>query len=147
MCRCPAAEPARYRRRVSGPLLDRIDLRVMMPRLDPRELVTLRQPESSDVIARRIAAAWVAAVTRNGGIPNAALNGQRLLHLSALGRSGRRTLEELARQMELTARGVHRLLRVARTIADLDGSTAVAEQHLSAAASLNDRSIEREAAA
>jgi magnesium chelatase family protein len=146
-CRCPSSEPERYRRRVSGPLLDRIDLRVVMPRMGPEEMVTLDRPESSEVVGRRIRGAWGEALERNGGIPNARLRGQQLLHACALTREARRTAEELAHRLELTARGVHRMLRVARTIADLRGQTLVAEEHLAAAASLNDRSIEREAAA
>jgi magnesium chelatase family protein len=132
---------------VSGPLLDRIDLRVVMPRLKPEEIVELDQPESSSVVGQRILVAFEQSLERNGGVPNARLQGQRLLHACALDRNARRCLEDLAGRLELTARGVHRMLRVARTIADLRGRAFVTEEHLAAAASLNDRSFEREAAA
>ena len=102
-CRCPAIEPERYRRRVSGPLLDRIDLRVVMPRMKPDEIVTLKQPESSYVVGQRILEAWEYSLERNGGIPNARLRGQQLLHACALTRAARRTSEDLAHQLELTA--------------------------------------------
>jgi magnesium chelatase family protein len=146
-CRCPTSEPERYRRRVSGPLLDRIDLRVTMPRMRPEEIVTLAQPESSARVGQRILGAWAYALERNGGIPNARLRGQQLLHACAMTRASRRACEDLARQLELTARGVHRMLRVARTIADLGGTALVTAEHLGAAAALNDRSFERQAAA
>lgn len=145
-CRCPAAEPDRYRRRVSGPLLDRIDLRVVMPRLRAREIVRLRQPEPTDAVRRRILEAWAGALERNGGIPNARLRGQRLLHAAALTSMTRRTSEDVAHQLGLTARGVHRMLRVARTIADLKGKVVVGDEHLYAAAALNDRVLDGEAA-
>ena len=146
-CRCPSNEPQRYRRRVSGPLLDRIDLRVVMPRMRPEEIVALERPEPSSAVRERIGGVWDATMERNGGVPNARLRGQQLLHVCALSGSARRELEALAHQLELTARGVHRLLRVARTIADLHDHVAVSAEHLGAAASLHDRSFEREAAA
>ena len=146
-CRCPAREPERYRRRVSGPLLDRIDLRVVMPRMDPEQMVELAQPESSLAVAQRIHGAWEHALERNGGMPNAALRGQGLLRACALDARSRHDLQDLAHQLELTARGVHRTLRVARTIADLRGRTVVGTEELAAAAALRDRSFEQAAAA
>ncbi len=146
-CRCPSGLPERYRRRVSGPLLDRIDLRVVMPRMEPEEITTLDQPESSLAVSRRIHAAWDRAMERNGDLPNARLRGQQLLRLCALDRAARSALEDLAQRLDLTARGVHRLLRVARTIADLSVHGSVTAEHLGAAALLNDRSFERDVAA
>lgn len=145
-CRCPSAEPERYRRRVSGPLLDRIDLRVVMPRIRPREIVGIRQPESSQAVAERIRAAWERALQRNGSHPNGALRGQSLLHACALDGDGRSALEDLAQRLDLTARGVHRLLRVARTIADLRERAVVDVEHLAAAASFRERAFEEVAA-
>jgi magnesium chelatase family protein len=147
VCRCPPREPERYRRRVSGPLLDRLDLRVVMPRLDPGQIVRLDQPESSLAVAQRILEAWKHALERNGGMPNAALRGQGLLRACALDAQARHDLQDLAHQLELTARGVHRTLRVARTIADLRGRTVVGTEELAAAAALRDRSFEQAAAA
>jgi magnesium chelatase family protein len=141
-CACPAREPERYRRRVSGPLADRIDLRVVMPRMEPGELVALARPEPSAVVAARIERAWVLALERNGGSPNGALRGERLLTVCALDDVARRAVEELAARLELTGRGVHRLLRVARTIADLSARDGVTADDLAAAASLRDRTLE-----
>jgi magnesium chelatase family protein len=141
-CRCPATEPERYMRRVSGPLLDRLDLRVVMARLEPSELVETATPESSATVASRIAIAWQVARDRNGGIANASLRGRRMHRCCALDRAARSTLTELAGQLDMTARSVHRTMRVARTIADLRGSATVRSEDVLAAASLRDRSME-----
>lgn len=141
-CRCPPREPERYVRRVSGPLLDRIDLRVVMPRVGADQLVTARRPEDSATVAARIRSAWAVAMTRNGGLPNSTLRGQRLLAACALDGPGRTAVSDISVSLELTARGVHRLLRVARTIADLRGRVPVGAEELYAAASLRDRSTE-----
>ena len=143
-CRCPPREPERYLRRVSGPLLDRIDLRVVLPRLSPGQLVDAARPESSAVVSARIQAAWEQAWARNGGRPNAALQGQRLMRACALDEHGRSTLKGVAAQLELTARSVHRMMRVARTVADLRGRAAVGAEEILAATSMRDRSMEVE---
>lgn len=131
-------------RRVSGPLLDRIDLRVVMPRMDTDELVGSVQPEDSRTVAARILEAWHLAHERNDGQPNASLRGQHLLHACALDGAARETLSEVASGMELTARSVHRVLRVARTIADLRKLESVRRDEILAATSLRDRSLETE---
>jgi magnesium chelatase family protein len=141
-CRCPVREPQRYMRRVSGPLLDRIDLRVVMPRLDAAELVGAARPEPSASVAARIRQAWERALARGGGRPNGHLRGRRLLEACALDKTARATLAEVAEGLELTARSVHRVMRVARTIADLRGVGAVGSTEILAAASLRDRSLE-----
>ncbi len=83
-CRCPVREPQRYLRRVSGPLLDRIDLRVVMPRLDAVELVGDARPEDSASVAARIRHAWERAMLRGGGRPNGSLRGRHLLEACAM---------------------------------------------------------------
>jgi magnesium chelatase family protein len=146
-CRCPTGEAERYMRRVSGPLLDRIDLRVVMPRLEPAILVDAAAQEPSAAVADRIASAWRLAVTRNEGAPNAALRGRQLHRACGMDRSARDSLTEVARGLDLTARSVHRTMRVARTIADLRGSPVVRAEEILAAASLRDRSMEVRVAA
>ena len=137
-CRCPAQDPERYVRRVSGPLLDRLDLRVEMERVPPEALLELEPPEPSSVVRARIAAARAIARERNGGLANALLSGTAALRLAALDLRARRRLEEVAGRQLLTARGVHRLVRVARTIADLEGRAGVDEATILAAANLRD---------
>ena len=134
-------------RRVSGPLLDRIDIRVVMARMDAEQLVERAAPEPSRVVAERVREAWDEAHARNGGVPNAQLQGRRLLDTCAMPAGARRTIREVAQGLELTARSVHRALRVARTIADLRGRARVGSDEILAAAAMRDRSIEQELAA
>jgi magnesium chelatase family protein len=113
-----------------------------MPRLDPDTIIGSSAVESSTVVAGRIASAWAIARERNGGRGNALLRGRQLLRACAMERSTRTTLSAIARDLELTARSVHRVMRVARTIADLRGSASLTAEDLLAAASLRDRSLE-----
>jgi magnesium chelatase family protein len=137
-CRCPIREPERYMRRVSGPLIDRVDLRVEMPRMEAHELVGPAAPESSAAVAARILEAWRTSLARNRGRPNALLGGRRLLAVCGMDPPARTVLLDVARGLELTARSVHRIMRVARTIADLRGSPAVGADDILAAASLRE---------
>lgn len=146
-CRCPVREPARYLRRVSGPLLDRIDLRVAMPRLGADQLTAPDAGEDSRTVAARIALAWARSLERNRGRPNAGLQGRGLLRACALDGAGRAAVSDIATSLELTARGVHRMMRVARTIADLRGLEAVGPDEVYAGAAMRDRSMEVEVAA
>lgn len=129
-------------RRVSGPLLDRIDLRVVMPRMEAEQLVAPARPESSAAVAARIRRAWELAWRRNGGQPNAALRGQHLVRVCGLDSRAETTLTDVSGRLELTARGVHRMMRVARTIADLRGHKTVSAEEIYAATSMRDRSME-----
>lgn len=118
-CRCSDAARFRYSRRVSGPLLDRFDLRVAVHRAEPSELLGGAQGESSVVVAARVRRARERAVAR--GVPNnAALPGHLLDEVAPLTQGARRLLEQRLTRGSLSARGLHRVRRVARTIADLD---------------------------
>ncbi len=145
-CRCRLDEAARYQRRVSGPLLDRIDLRVVMARVPPEVLVDDRAGEASSVVAERIARARAIAIAR-GGVPNARLGAGRLLETCQLEPSGRRLLTDLAAGGGMTARGIHRALRVARTIADLAGDSRVGTDAVAAAVALREDGAQRMVAA
>jgi magnesium chelatase family protein len=137
-CTCAIGEPERYVRRVSGPLLDRLDLHVELPRVRAAELLATEEPEASRNVAARIAEARGRALSRNRGLTNAALGGASAIQAAALERKARNRLTEVASGMELSARGVHRVLRVARSIADLAGADTVDESALLAAATLRD---------
>ncbi len=136
-CRCRPGEAARYQRRVSGPLLDRIDLRVVMARVPPEVLIQGPAGESSGVVAERITHARAMALARSN-VPNARLDAGRLLDACRLEPGARRLLTELSSGAGMTARGVHRALRVARTIADLAGSDSVSTDAVLAAVSLRE---------
>ncbi len=129
-CGCPPLVPDRYQRRVSGPLRDRIDLWIAMPRVAPVALVRGPDPEGSAIVAPRIAAARALAMTRSNGLLNGRLTGRSLRNACHLSRAGERRVVELAELERASGRGTERLLRVARTIADLAGAADVDESHL-----------------
>jgi magnesium chelatase family protein len=137
-CRCSPSEVLRYQRRVSGPLLDRLDLRVELRRVPSEELLAMDDPEPSAVVAARIVNARARSLLRNGGRTNAEISGAAIVRAAGLDRQTRSRLAEIAEAATLSARGVHRLLRVARSVADLNGEPVVDEPALLAAASLRD---------
>ena len=125
--------PERYAARVSGPLRDRIDLWVEMPRVPPGALLGRSCSEASATVAARIALARGVARERDGQ-PNSRLSGRLLRGVCALGSAEEALARAIAGSMGLSARGIERLLRVARTIADLDGAQSVLPRHLEEAA-------------
>jgi len=133
-CACRGREAERYQRRVSGPLRDRIDLWVTMPRVAPLALVGGRDPEGSEVVAARIAAARALALGRPSGLLNSRLTGRLLRATCGLSRPSELRVVQLADLERASGRGTERLLRVARTIADLAGDEVVCEPHLDEAA-------------
>jgi magnesium chelatase family protein len=117
-CRCTEAARARYERRVSGPLLDRFDLRVLVSRPEVSELLGDRAPEPTAVVAPRVAAVrWRAA--GRGARCNAELSQEQLDRVARFTPDARRLVEHRLRSGRLSARGLVRVRRVARTIADL----------------------------
>jgi len=137
-CRCPPGEAARYVHRVSGPLVDRFDMRIEMTRVPAEQLLGGRPAEASATVAPRIAAARAIALARNAGLPNALLSGAAAQRASSLSAAARKSLTDIARATGMTSRGVHRVLRVARTIADLDGRASVTDMEINAAAQLRE---------
>ncbi len=137
-CSCSTGDPERYVRRVSGPLIDRLDIQIEMARVPPAELLGGPAPEASAPVRSRIAAARNVALERNGGRPNAQLTGAGVIRASSLTRSANSALAELAATNHLSARSVHRVIRVARTIADLDGKTNVTHEEVLSAGGLRD---------
>ncbi len=128
-CRCRPGVPERYAARVSGPLRDRIDLWVEMPRVPPASLVEGPPAEASAAVAQRIEAARRRQIEQRGSL-NAGLSGNRLRAACRLGARERTRVVNLADGLDLSARGVERLLRAARTIADLEGPGPVSLAHL-----------------
>lgn len=128
-CRCDERQRGRYVGRLSGPLLDRFDLRVAVHRPDVADLLDGAPGESTAEVAARVALARRAAVERNG-VLNAALDEQLLNELAPLDGDASDLLRDEMERARLTARGYHRVRRVARTIADLAGSEAIIEQHV-----------------
>jgi len=131
-CRCTPDQIARYRSRISGPLLDRIDLVLEVPRLDPSELRQAADGERSAVVRARVIAARARQLAR-AGKPNAWLGNRESERDGALGEREQQLLERAVERLGLSARAWHRIQRVARTIADLDGADAITATHLSEA--------------
>lgn len=141
-CRCPADAIARYRGRVSGPLLDRIDLHVEVPRLPPAALrPDAAAGESTAVVRSRVEAARTIALAR-GGVANARLDHAGTLAACRLSPDDQALLERAIDALRLSARSMQRVLRVARTIADLAGSPGIANAHLTEA--LGYRQLDRD---
>jgi len=128
-CRCTEPIVSRYQARVGGPLLDRIDLFIRVDRIPPeRMLECTSTDETTEVVRERVETASRRAGARGG--PSARLSGSALLAVCALDRDAADRLARSARDMRLSGRGITRLLRVARTIADLDGSAGVGSDAL-----------------
>ena len=135
-CRCTPAARQRYSRRLSGPLLDRFDLRVVVSRPDAAAVLSGPPGEPSAAVAARVAGARELSQLR-GVRCNAELPASQLDELAPLAPGAARLLEHRLRSGLLSARGVHRIRRVARTIADLGGGAGVvAEEHVCLALSL-----------
>ncbi|KLD80173.1 YifB family Mg chelatase-like AAA ATPase [Xanthomonas hyacinthi] len=132
-CRCGDDGIRRYRARISGPLLDRIDLHVDVPRLPPQALRADAAPgESSAAVRARVEQARQRQLAR-AGCPNGQLGHSQTLRDCRLHPRDEALLERAIDHLRLSARSLHRILRVARTIADLDGSDAIATAHLTEA--------------
>lgn len=140
-CLCNEDMIRRYRARISGPLLERIDLHVEVPRLPPTALRTDGAPgESSARVRERVLAARDRQQARGGGT-NACLDQAQTNAFCALSARDAGLLERAVEALQLSARSLHRILRVARTIADLAGSDAIDTPHLTEA--IGYRKLER----
>lgn len=129
-CRCTPDQINRYQQRISGPLLDRIDLQLQVPALSPEELLMPAEPgESSAAVRARVLSARQLQLHRQGK-PNRDLDAGELDRYCGLPAGGRDLLARVIRQHHLSARACHRLLRVARTLADLDGADTIEQPHL-----------------
>lgn len=131
-CRCSAGQIVRYQNRVSGPLLDRIDLFVDVPRLTREELRSDRSAESSGEIRKRVATAREVQLERQDA-PNSALAGRRMREVCALDGDAESLISQAIDRMGLSGRGHDRVLKVARTIADLAGEEKIEVEHLAEA--------------
>ena len=142
-CRRGANErcAAEYQGRLSGPLLDRIDLHIEVPAVTAADLILPAPAEGSREVAARVArardmqAARYAALGLAGVRTNAQAHGPALEQVAQLDNAGLALIRDAADAMRLSARGYHRVLRVARTLADLDGAEKIGRVHLAEALS------------
>ena len=131
-CRCTAAQVQRYRARISGPLLDRIDIHIEMPEVGYRELSDRSRGEPSSAIRARVNAARARQRERFAGegiLSNAQMNANQVRAWCTPEGAAERLLQQAFTRLRLSARAYQRILKVARTIADLAGSERIMEQH------------------
>jgi magnesium chelatase family protein len=131
-CRCTPERIARYRGRVSGPLADRVDIKLEVPAPRDADLMTPGATESSDAIRGRVLAAHRRQLERQGR-PNAMLGTREIDKHCATDKEGDQLLRHALARLLLSARAYHRVLRVARTIADLAGDAAIKAAHIAEA--------------
>ncbi|MBM3116586.1 YifB family Mg chelatase-like AAA ATPase [Jeongeupia naejangsanensis] len=131
-CRCTPEQVVRYRGRLSGPLLDRIDLIVEVPALPEAALLSAPDGEPSAPVRDRTEQAGRRSLARQGK-PNAALAGKDIEVHCAVDAAGQAMLQAALTRLHLSARAFHRVLRVARTIADLAGADTIAAAHVAEA--------------
>jgi len=135
-CRCSEKDVRRYHSRISGPLMDRIDLIVEVPPLEYEELRRRENAEPSSEIKKRVNAAREIQRQRFGGegtMCNARLDSRGLREFCALGKESEELMHAAFDSMGLSARSYDRILRVARTIADLEGSADIEPTHIAEA--------------
>ena len=131
-CRCTPDQVRRYQARLSGPLLDRIDLQVEVPALAPQVLLAAQAGEPTAAVRARCTAARALALARQGKA-NQALQAQELQAHAQLAPGAAQFLEKAAARLGWSARATHRALRVARTVADLAGARQIEQPHLAEA--------------
>lgn len=127
-----------YQSRISGPLLDRMDLTAELPAVTPADLAAPAAGEDTKTVAARVAAARAAQMDRTGAT-NAALTDAGLAKCAAPDAEGAALLSRAAEALRLSARAYTRILRVARTLADLDGADGVKRRHIAEAVSFRRR--------
>ena len=131
-CRCTPDQVARYRARISGPLLDRIDIQIEVPALPESELTQAAAGEASHLIRARVQAARDLQMTRQRK-PNAMLTTKEIDQYCAVDANGEALLKQAISRLNLSARAYHRVLKLARSIADLAGSATVTAPHIAEA--------------
>lgn len=135
-CTCSNAMVTRYQKRISGPLIDRIDLHVEVPRVEYEKLTANRRGESSAAIRERVEAAreqQAARFSDYGIYCNAEMGPSEVREFCVLDETGRRLMKSAMAQMSLSARAFHRVLKVGRTIADLASEEQIQPAHLAEA--------------
>ena len=143
-CSCTPLMIHRYRSRVSGPLLDRIDIHIEVPAVKYRDLADRGESESSAAISARVAQSREVQKERFKGTKvrsNSQMTARMIRKFCEPDAAGSRMLEVVTDRLGLSARSYTRILKVARTIADLEGAQAIAEHHISEA--IQYRSLDR----
>lgn len=145
-CTCAPNEIKRYTRKISGPLLDRIDIHIRVPRVEYKELTASQPAESSAVIRQRVTAARRRQIERLApfhAICNAQMSHAVLKKTCPLTPEAQKLLEQAFNRMNMSARSYDRIIKVARTIADLEAQETIAQPHIAEAIQLrNDMGLD-----
>lgn len=146
-CECSELGRRRYRARLSGPLVDRLDLHIAVPPVEVTQLTSRTECESSEVVRSRVAQAWEIQRARQSGgetsrQANAQLSAKDLRKVGELGGEARRLLTTALERLGLSARAYLKVLRVARTIADIEGAERIGADHVAEAVQM--RLLDRE---
>ena len=131
-CRCTPDQIARYRNKISGPLLDRIDIQIEVPAVPQDDLINKTEGETSVDVQARVEIARQQQIARQGK-PNAQLSVTEIDTFCAPDVQGEALLRLAMARLDLSARAYHRVLKVARTIADLAASKNILTQHIAEA--------------
>lgn len=134
-CDCLPDQVQRYRAKISGPFLDRIDMQIQVPQLSPEYFFEEHEEESSEIVRERVINAYKIQLARQQK-RNSNLRGQEIESIARLNRKATLLLKEAFKKMELSPRGYHRVKKVARTIADLANKKLVNEEHVAEAITL-----------
>ena len=143
-CKCTPSQIQKYKNKISGPLLDRIDLHVYVPPLAPYELADKPNGESSEKVKERVLKARDIQKNRtsNKGMLNSNLPSNNLSEICLLKESSKKLLVEAAKSFKLSARAYDKIIRISRTIADLAGSEQVCDNHMAEALQYRSFSID-----
>jgi len=143
-CTCSSLTVTKYQKRISGPLLDRIDIYIEVPRVDYEKLSDKRLGETSEMVRARVEKARTLQRARfgdNGLVSNADMRPANIRQTCTLDETGTNLMRAAMNQYQLSARAYHRVLKLARTIADLGGAESIAPQHLAEALQYRPRTL------
>jgi magnesium chelatase family protein len=143
-CKCSSGNITRYQKRISGPLLDRLDIFIDVPRIDYEKLMDNRLAEGSEIVRKRVQAARQIQLQRFAGTKiksNAEMTAVEVKQYCKIDTTAQNLLRTAMKQLHFTARAFHRTLKLARTIADLDSSETISTNHLAEALQYRQRNI------
>jgi magnesium chelatase family protein len=144
-CTCPSSLVSRYQRRISGPFIDRVDIFVEVPHIDYEKLTDNRRGETSESVQARVSAARARQLQRFKGTrltSNAEMTPAEIRQFCHVEDAAQSLLQAAMKQLYLSARAFHRILKLALTIADLEGGDTIKAQHVAEAVQYRPRRTE-----